>query len=375
MISLPLAAGLVVVAAAAVAVTLSDGRAVAAALFVALAVSPFATDPLPGTLEIAARLVAALLAAYVLWIVMKGGAVRSEGTAIGVVAELAVAAAAYTAGWWLEPVQPLQAPVAEQASGFALVALAVLPLAGSNVLRAGIGVMLIALGASFVMQTWLGPAPALAQLALTALLLAVPAALSLLVDPDDVVPPVVPAVEKTRPESEAQPTPAPVRRPVLEVEAPEPAVIQGEAAILEAGAADGAGGGTAAEAAEEAMPRLVDGAPVGSHDAAASGDMAAARASQAAHATARRVQGPAPSIRFLGGRTPVRRRGSASDSPAEPASGATGEASGAAAEASGAAAEASGAAAEADTGQVSPSDNGGRPVRDPRNPRYKRPLR
>jgi hypothetical protein len=360
MISPPLAAGLVVVAAAAVAVTLSDGRAVAASLFVALAVSPFATDPLPGSLEIAARLVAALLAAYVLWIVMKGGAVRSEGTAIGIVAELAVAAAAYTAGWWVEPVQPLQAPVAEQASGFALVALAVLPLAGSNVLRAGIGVMLIALGASFVMQTWLGPAPALAQLALTALLLAVPAALSLLVDPDDVVPAVVPAVEKARPESEARPTAAPVRRPVLEVEEPEPVPVQGRAAIFEADVADGPAGGTAAREAEGAMPRLADGLPVGSHEAAASGDGAAARSSQTDHATARHVQGPTPSVRFLGRRTAVRRRGSASDQ---------------AAEASGAADEASGAANEADTGSAPPPEDAGRPVRDPRNPRYRRPLR
>jgi hypothetical protein len=354
MISLPLAAGLVVIAAAAVAVTLSDGRAVAAALFVALAVSPFAADPLPGALEIAARLVAALLAAYVLWIVMKGGAVRSEGTAIGIVAELAVAAAAYTAGWWVEPVQPLQAPIAEQASGFALVALAVLPLAGSNVLRAGIGVMLIALGASFVMQAWLGPAPALAQLALTALLLAVPAALSLLVDPDDVVSAVVPAVEKARPAPEAQPTPAPVRRPVLEVEAPEPAMVQGEAAILEAAAADATGGGTVAGVAEGAAPRLADGLPVGAHEAAASGDRAAAQPPPAAHRVARQVQGPAPSIRFLGGRTPVRRRGSASEPDTEAESG---------------------AADEADTGPVQPHEDAGRPVRNPRNPRYKRPLR
>ena len=201
MITLPLVVGLIVVAAAAVSVTVADGRAVALALLIALALSPFAASPLPGTLEIAGRVVAALLAAYVLWIVMKSGAVRSEGSAIGVLAELGVAAAAYVVGWWIQPVTPLQGPVAEQAAGFSLVALAALPLAGANVFRAGVGVMLLVLGASLVMETWLGPAPALAQLAVTALLLVIPAAVAVLVDVEDPVSKVVPAIEKVRAEA------------------------------------------------------------------------------------------------------------------------------------------------------------------------------
>jgi hypothetical protein len=334
MISLPLAAGLVVVAAAAVAVTLTDGRAVAAGLLVALAVSPFATEPLPGPLEIAARLVAALLAAYVLWIVMKGGGVNSEGSAIGVAAELAVAAAAYTAGWWVEPVRPLQAPVAEQATGFALVALAILPLAGSNVLRAGIGVMLIALGASLVMQTWLGPAPALAQLALTALLLAIPAALSLLVDPDDAVAKVVPAVEKSRPESGARPAPVALRRPVLEVEEAAPEAVEPKAATSVAGAGAAPDGEAAGARAPEATP--ADSAEPGA----------------AARPGARQVQGPRPSIRFLGGQAPVRRRAGQPVAATDPSE----------------------EGGDPESAATSPGDPD-RTARDPRNPRYRRPLR
>jgi hypothetical protein len=201
MISLAVVVGLVVVGAAIVAVCAADGRLVAIAIFAALAASPLLASPLPGALQIAARFVAALLAAYVLWIVMKGGAVRSEGSAIGILAEIAVAAAAYVLGWWIRPVDPLQGPVAEQAAGFALIGLAALPLAGSNVLRAGVGVMLLTLGASFVMDAWLGPAPALVQLGLTTFLLVVPSVVALLVDVEDPIARVIPAVDHVRSET------------------------------------------------------------------------------------------------------------------------------------------------------------------------------
>jgi hypothetical protein len=201
MISLAVVVGVVVVGAAIVSVCAADGRLVAIAIFAALAASPLLASPLPGALQIAARFVAALLAAYVLWIVMKGGAVRSEGSAIGILAEVAVAAAAYVFGWWIRPVDPLQGPVAEQAAGFALIGLAALPLAGSNVLRAGVGVMLLTLGASFVMDAWLGPAPALVQLGLTTFLLVVPSVVALLVDVEDPIARVIPAVDHVRSET------------------------------------------------------------------------------------------------------------------------------------------------------------------------------
>lgn len=332
MISLTLLAGLVVVVAAAIAITLTDGRAVVAALFVALAVSPFVADPLPGSLEIAARLVAAALAGYVLWIVVRDGAIRSEGTAVGIAAELAVAAAAYVVGWWIEPVRPLQGSLAEQASGFALVALAILPLAGTNVLRAGIGVVLLLLGASLVMQTWLGPSPGLVQLALTALMLAVAAGLSLLVDAGDYVAKVVPAVEKVRPENEVEPTFTPTERPELEVEEPE--------TLDEAGFEAGREVGLETTEADEEAERGAE---------AASAERADAIEPDSA---GRRIRNPRPSIRFLGGRATVR-----PPTPKPNDQTATTEAS--------------------DTEAEPPAIEGPsiREATGPHNPRYKRPLR
>jgi hypothetical protein len=263
MISFAAAAGVIVVVSAALAVRASDGRLVTLAMFLALVAAPFASAQFPTSLEIAERAVAAALAGYVLWIAMQGGAVRSEGSGIGLFSELAVAGAAYVIGWWISPVQPLQGSLNEQAVGFALLALAALPLAGSSVLRAGIGVVLLVLGASFVTEAWVGPAPALGQLALTALLVAIPAGLSLLVDSDDPVASVVVATAKTRPEL------PPARVPGIFAPSGAPFLPEGPAG--------------------SALPATDRGAPVD--------DAEAAR------------QVPRPSIRFLGRNPEVRRPG------------------------------------------------------------------
>ena len=311
MITLSLVAGVVVVVAAAIAVTAADGRLVALALFAAIAASPLAASPVPGALEIAARVVAATLAAYVLWIVMKGGAVRSEGSAIGVAAELAVAAAAYVLGWWVQPVSPLQGPLAEQAAGFSLVALAALPLAGSNVLRAGVGVMLLVLGASLVMETWLGPAPALAQLVLTALLLVIPSAVALLVDVDDEIAKVVPAVEKTRDETPAPEGLAAAGLPARGVGAPGAEGASTESTSPDEEAAAAAPGFLAARGRQR-------GSKSARSNAASAGGLPSARPAASApeapepepgtETTPRQPGqlGPRPSIRFLGRSAAVR---------------------------------------------------------------------
>jgi hypothetical protein len=364
MISLPVIAGVLVLAAAATAITVSDGRAVAIALFVALLISPFAASPLPGALEIAARAVAALLAAYVLWIVMKGGAVKSEGTAIGIGAELAFGAAAYVLGWWLQPVHPLQGPLGEQATGFALVALAVLPLSGSNVLRAGVGVMLLALGMSFVMETWLGPSPALAQLALTALLLVIPGALSLLVDVDDEVAKVVPATENVRPEEPLAPEPEEsVFVPSVMPDAPSPRKAAAAAA--------------AARAAERAAAAA----------APAAGESSGAPDSPVApEPGAEPVVGPRPSIRFLGRNAPVRGGDSGTVSqarrqaPSNAETGAPNRGRRLGSRGTAPSEKADEPAAPPAEPEAEPGAGAGetlriRDGRDPRNPRTKRPLR
>ncbi len=386
MISLATVLGVLVVAAAVAAVCANDGRLVAVAVFVALAASPFLASPLPGSLQIAARFVAALLAAYVLWIVMKGGAVKSEGSAIGIVAEVAVAAAAYVAGWWIRPVDPLQGPVAEQAAGFAIIALAALPLAGSNVLRAGVGVMLVVLGAGFVMDTWLGQPSVLVQLGLTTLLLIIPAVVALLVDVDDPVARVIPATEQVRPEATVV-VPRESRVPAVEAAAQAEPVESGPAASGVAGV-PGAASSRPARGAERAAGR---------------GSEASSDAASEQPSVAPRPSAPRPSIRFFGRAAQVRRGddsrtgspgafryarrlGGGQDAEGAPDDGSAGlgesPAGGAGGAGTGAAADSgkAGTGGPADSGRAG-TDSGQRgPGRirngaDPRNPRFKRPLR
>ncbi len=316
-LSLPLVASLIVVAAAAAAVIVRDGRAVALGVLAALLVSPFATSPVPGGLQLAARAVAAVMAAYVLWVVMKGGEVKSEGSAIGPLAELAVAAAAYALGWWILPVSPLAGPQAEQAAGFAVVALAVLPLAGANPLRAGVGVLLVVLGVAMVMDAWLGQMPALGQLALTALLLAIPAAISIVVDAEDRAAAITPAVENVRPAASARPmrvnpfggnevepiaaepypTFSPVERRDERSEEADEAETDGEVEAAEEA-------GAAGEDAPADRPAFLAPPPA---PAAAAGPAAPTDEEPMTHVT-----GPRPSVRFLGRNAPLRHPSEAS---------------------------------------------------------------
>jgi hypothetical protein len=102
---------------------------------------------------------------------------------MGPAAEAAIAAAAFLIGLWIAPVKPLPGPVTQQAAGLALVALAVIPLVGRDVLRLGIGAALLAVGLSLLREAWLGPALSLEHFAVAALLVAILGATSLLVAP------------------------------------------------------------------------------------------------------------------------------------------------------------------------------------------------
>ncbi|MGZ6268348.1 MAG: hypothetical protein ACXWNR_07315, partial [Candidatus Limnocylindrales bacterium] len=158
MIDLAVVAALAVVAGGIVAVTARAGWAISVGLVVAIAAAPLAASPVPGSLSLAARVVGAILAGYLLWVGTRMKAVRGDGSAVGLAAETAIAAAAFLIGLWIAPVKPLPGPAAEQAAGLALVALAVIPLSERNVLRVGIGVALLALGLSMLGEAWLGPA-------------------------------------------------------------------------------------------------------------------------------------------------------------------------------------------------------------------------
>jgi hypothetical protein len=176
-------AALAAIAGGLVAVTTRNGRSIALGLAVAFVAAPLAASPLPGQLSLFARIAGAVLAADLLWVGNRVNAVPSEGSAIGPAAEAAIAAAAFLIGLWIAPVKPMPGPVAEQAAGMALVALAVIPLVGRDVLRLGIGAALLAVGFSLLREAWLGPAPSFEHFAVAALLVAILGATSLLVAP------------------------------------------------------------------------------------------------------------------------------------------------------------------------------------------------
>ena len=169
-----------VVAGAVVAVGARDRRVVAIGLLVAMVSAPLVASPLPESLSVAARIVGAVLAAYLLWASSRGLRSDSSGSALGLAAEGAIAAAAFAIGMSVSMVDPLPGPTVAQAAGLALVALAVVPLVGRDVLRLGIGVVLLVLGSTLFTAAWLGPTPPLAHLAIASLLTGIVGATSVM---------------------------------------------------------------------------------------------------------------------------------------------------------------------------------------------------
>ncbi len=159
-----------VVAGAVLSVTARDGRVVAIGMLLAMFAAPLVASPLPETVSVAARIVGAVLASYLLWTSAREPRQWGLGSAVGVAAETAFAAAAFAVGLSISPVSPLPGPQVAQAAGLALVALAVVPLFGRDVMRVGVGVVLLILGSTLLMAAWLGSTPPLAHLAVAALL-------------------------------------------------------------------------------------------------------------------------------------------------------------------------------------------------------------
>jgi hypothetical protein len=174
-------AAVAVVLGGVAAVTARDGRMVVLGLMVAGVASALVASPLPGSLELAARILGAILAAYLLWAAAGSGSINSVGSAIGPGAEGAVAAVAFVIGFAIRPVDPLAGPAEAQAAGMALIALAIVPLAGRDVFRLGVGVTLLTLGSSMMVEAWAGSTPPLEQLAMAALLVGIAGATSLLI--------------------------------------------------------------------------------------------------------------------------------------------------------------------------------------------------
>lgn len=162
---------LAVVLGAVVAGSARNARAAVLGLIIALVGGPFLAEPLPGSLGLAARLVGAVLGGYLLWVASRGSDARTGGSRLGWPAELLVAAAAAAVGYGSHGLgAPAAGPALAQAAGFALAALAVAPIMnGRDILRVGVGLNQLAVGAILV-RTALGGTPdALEQLVIAGL--------------------------------------------------------------------------------------------------------------------------------------------------------------------------------------------------------------
>jgi hypothetical protein len=217
-------AALAVVAGAVVATGFRDGRAVILGLSLAAVAAALVTSPAPGFLAVAARFLGALAAAYLLWAAVASDRVHGFGSAIGLPAEAALGVAAFVIGLAIRPVDPLAGPATAQAAGLAVVALAVVPLAGRDVFRLGAATMLLAIGCSLLLGAWSGPTPPLQHLALSALLIGIAGATCLLAPDVAAAVQVEPAAAPARvpeprlpaavPERAAAPRPAAYRQPL-----------------------------------------------------------------------------------------------------------------------------------------------------------------
>ena len=170
MIEPAVVAAAAVVAGAILSVSARDGRVVAIDMLVAMVAAPLVASPLPETMSVAARIVGAVLASYLLWTSAREQRQWGAGSTVGIAAETAFAAAAFAVGLSISLVSPLPGPQVAQAAGLALVALAVVPLFGRDVMRVGVGVVVLILGSTLLTAAWLGSTPPLAHLAVAWLL-------------------------------------------------------------------------------------------------------------------------------------------------------------------------------------------------------------
>lgn len=164
----PILAGiaLAVVAGTVVAVASRGARMTMLGLLVVLIGSAVLSDPIPAPLGLAARFVGAVLATYLLWIVardpLRAGAPASStgGSRIGWPAEALLGAAAFVVGFAAHGLgAPALGSSLASAAGFAVAALAIAPvLTGQDVLRVGLGSLLL-VDAGLLVRAALGGTP------------------------------------------------------------------------------------------------------------------------------------------------------------------------------------------------------------------------
>lgn len=159
-------AAVVTVAGALVAITGRDARVALIGLVVTMSAAPFLADPLPGPAALAARVVAAVLGGYLLFVVLRETTAVTRGSLVGLPAETLAAAAAFVVGYGTSGhgSVPL-GPAAASATGFALAVIAVAPIVrGADVFRLGVALAVLVTGAELVRVGLAGTPPPLEQL-------------------------------------------------------------------------------------------------------------------------------------------------------------------------------------------------------------------
>ncbi len=148
----------VTIGGAVLAVAARDVRSAVVGLLVVLVGAPLIADPWPTPLSILVRIAAALLATRFLVIALRGD-LAGTGTRIGWPTEVLIGAAAGLVGYGSHGLGAVGLGAAEaQAAGFGLAALAIAPLiTGRDVLRIGIGAILLLVAASLVRSGLDGP--------------------------------------------------------------------------------------------------------------------------------------------------------------------------------------------------------------------------
>ena len=151
---------LAVLLGAVVAVSARTARTAMLGLVLAMVGACFLAEPLPDSLGLAIRLVGTVLAGYLLWIAGRDRDARTGGSRLGWPAEILIAAAAAVVGFGSHGLgAPANGPALAQACGFAIAALAVAPLLnGRDILRIGLGAILLTIGAILV-RAGLGGTP------------------------------------------------------------------------------------------------------------------------------------------------------------------------------------------------------------------------
>jgi hypothetical protein len=176
------AAALVVAAGGIVAVSAREPRAVLLGMSVALVGAPFIADPLPGFLPLAARLVAATLASYLLWISSRGDPAVGRGSTVGWPVESLTAAAGFVVGWGTAGLgAPALGPPAAAGAGFALATVSVLPIVfARDSSRLGNGLILLVTASSLIRVNLGGTPVALEELVTSAVMVGLGAVVAFL---------------------------------------------------------------------------------------------------------------------------------------------------------------------------------------------------